>query len=234
MSSDRQKPVPDANHRCIIRRFSAKFFRKFATSAHVFGVFLNTFSYFTPTSPTPEIPAIPFQLSPNRRFRSPKHLRYCSVPPSGFTNRSIMLLSSKERCFFFFITTFYLESHLSFFQSLSSCISELNLQDEQLRILALILPGQEGRISDFIDRGYDTNEIIKCAKNSGIQPVIPPRKNRKIQCTYDEVLYKKCHLVKNTFLRLNHSWRGIATRYIKRLSSFVAFVNLACAMVGLN
>ena len=41
------------------------------------------------------------------------------------------------------------------------------------------------------DRGYDLDEIIECAKNSGIQPVIPPKKNRKIQRTYDENLYKK-------------------------------------------
>ena len=80
------------------------------------------------------------------------------------------------------------------------------------------------------DRGYDTDEIIECAKNSGIQPVIPSKKNRKIQRTYDENLYKKRHLVENAFLRLKRSWRGIATRYVKRLSSFVAFVHLACAM----
>ena len=80
------------------------------------------------------------------------------------------------------------------------------------------------------DRGYDTDEIIECAKNSGIQPIIPSKKNRKVQRTYDENLYKKRHLVKNAFLRLKPSWRGIATRYVKRLSSFVAFVHLACSM----
>ena len=47
------------------------------------------------------------------------------------------------------------------------------------------------------DRGYNTDEIIKCAKNSGIQPVIPPKKNRKVQRTYVENLYKKRHLVEN-------------------------------------
>ena len=45
------------------------------------------------------------------------------------------------------------------------------------------------------DRGYDTDEIIEYAKKSGIQPVIPPKKNRKIQRDYDEKLYKKRHLV---------------------------------------
>ena len=80
------------------------------------------------------------------------------------------------------------------------------------------------------DRGYDSDEIIECAKKSGIQPVIPPKKNQKVQRDYDEALYKKRHLVENAFLRLKRSWRGIATRYVKRLSSFVAFVHRACAM----
>ena len=80
------------------------------------------------------------------------------------------------------------------------------------------------------DRGYDSDEIIECAKNSCIQPVIPPKKNRKVQRKYDENLYKKRHLVENAFLRLKRSWRGIETCYVKRLSSFIAFVHLACAM----
>ena len=29
------------------------------------------------------------------------------------------------------------------------------------------------------DRGYDSDEIIECAKNSGIQPVIPPKRIEK-------------------------------------------------------
>jgi transposase len=29
------------------------------------------------------------------------------------------------------------------------------------------------------DRGYDSDKIIECAKNSGIQPVIPPKKESK-------------------------------------------------------
>ena len=80
------------------------------------------------------------------------------------------------------------------------------------------------------DRGYDSDEIIECAKNSGIQPVIPPKKNRKVQRKYDENLYKKRHLVENAFLCLKRSWRGIAIRHVKRLSLFVAFVHFACAM----
>ena len=80
------------------------------------------------------------------------------------------------------------------------------------------------------DRGYDSDEIVEYAKNSGIQPVIPPKKNRKVQRKYNKNLYKKRHLVENAFLRLKRSWRGIATRYVKRLSPFIAFIHLACTM----
>jgi transposase len=30
------------------------------------------------------------------------------------------------------------------------------------------------------DKGYDSDEIVNSAKNNGIEPVIPPRSNRKI------------------------------------------------------
>ena len=46
------------------------------------------------------------------------------------------------------------------------------------------------------DRGYDSDEIVEHAKNSGIQPIIPPKKNRKVQRKYDKNLYKKRHLSK--------------------------------------
>jgi IS5 family transposase len=35
------------------------------------------------------------------------------------------------------------------------------------------------------DKGYDSNKIIKQALDQGMEPVIPPRKNRKIQRPYD-------------------------------------------------
>jgi transposase len=49
--------------------------------------------------------------------------------------------------------------------------------------------------------------------------VIPPKKNRTTQRSYDEDLYKLRHLVENTFLHLKR-WRGIATRYAKNTASF--------------
>ncbi len=58
-------------------------------------------------------------------------------------------------------------------------------------------------------------------------PVIPPRKHRLVQRSYDKYLYKLRHLVENAVLRLK-GWRGIATRYAKRASSFLAIVQIRC------
>jgi transposase len=82
------------------------------------------------------------------------------------------------------------------------------------------------------DRGYDTDAILSQAQAQGIKPVIPPRKHRKIQRPYDQHLYKLRHLVENAFLHLKR-WRGIATRYAKRASSFLALVQIRCVVLWL-
>ena len=83
------------------------------------------------------------------------------------------------------------------------------------------------------DRGYDTDEIIEAAVNAAIKPVIPPKKNRKVQRDYDKDVYKLRHLVENAFLHLKR-WRGIATRYAKRSCSFLAAVQVRCISLWAN
>ena len=87
----------------------------------------------------------------------------------------------------------------------------------------------EGLSADYLlaDRGYDSNAILEQAKEQGMEAVIPPKKNRKIQREYDEELYKLRHLVENAFLHLKR-WRGIATRYAKNTASFLAAVQIRC------
>jgi transposase len=77
------------------------------------------------------------------------------------------------------------------------------------------------------DRGYDTNDIIAQAEQQGMEPVIPPKKNRNELRDYDEYLYKIRHLVENAFLHLKR-WRGIATRYAKNSASFLAAIHIRC------
>ena len=83
------------------------------------------------------------------------------------------------------------------------------------------------------DKGYDSDAIVAKAKEQGAQAVIPPRKNRKEPREYDKGLYQLRHLVENAFLHLKR-WRGIATRYVKNLSSFVAAVQIRCLALWLT
>ena len=77
------------------------------------------------------------------------------------------------------------------------------------------------------DRGYDTDAVLEKAKSQGIAAVIPPKRNRKVQRDYDKELYKIRHLVENAFLHLKQ-WRGIATRYAKNSTSFLAAIHIRC------
>ena len=75
------------------------------------------------------------------------------------------------------------------------------------------------------DKGYDSNEIVDAALSRGINPVIPPKRNRKEPRYYDQDLYKLRHLVENAFLHLKQ-WRAVATRYAKRSASFLAICQI--------
>ena len=80
------------------------------------------------------------------------------------------------------------------------------------------------------DRGYDTNDILAYAVSAGMEPVIPPKTNRKEQRNSDKYLYKLRHLVENCFLALKR-WRGIATRYAKTSDAFIAAVHVRCIAI---
>ena len=83
------------------------------------------------------------------------------------------------------------------------------------------------------DRGYDTDAIIQEATGRKIEVVIPPKKNRKVQREYNHVIYGYRHKIENTFLKLKR-WRGIATRYAKATSSYVASVQICCMFLWLR
>jgi transposase len=92
----------------------------------------------------------------------------------------------------------------------------------------------EGFSADYLfaDRGYDSDSIVDQARLQGMTPVIPPRKNRRVQRTYNKTLYKLRHLVENAFLKLKQ-WRGIAKRYAKTTASFLAAVQIRCLLLWL-
>ena len=83
------------------------------------------------------------------------------------------------------------------------------------------------------DQGYDTSKIISFAISTGMNIVIPPKKNRKEQRDYDRYLYKTRHLIENAFLWLKR-WREIVTRYAKNAASFLAAVQIRCIAIWLS
>ncbi len=94
------------------------------------------------------------------------------------------------------------------------------------------LPLMEGIAAECLlaDKAYDTNEIVAAAVDRGINPVIPPKSNRREKRDYDRALYKLRHLVENGFLKFKQ-WRGVATRYAKRTASYSAICQLRAVMV---
>jgi transposase len=93
----------------------------------------------------------------------------------------------------------------------------------------------EGLDADYLlaDKAYDTDAILQHCEQQGIEPVIPAKRNRKVQREHDAHLYRHRHLVENAFLWLKR-WRGIATRYAKNTASFLAAVQIRCLAIWAN
>ena len=73
--------------------------------------------------------------------------------------------------------------------------------------------------------------IMFARANMIMNIVIPAKRNRKQQREYDRYLYRLRHLVENAFLHLRR-WRGIATRYAKTTTSFLAAVKFVALLFG--
>jgi transposase len=84
------------------------------------------------------------------------------------------------------------------------------------------------------DKAYDARErVLDLLEKAGVQTVVPPKSNRIEQREYDQDMYKNRHLIENFFAKLKQ-FRGIATRYDKRASTFLGAIHLASAVIWLN
>src|SRR5258705_2400843 len=83
------------------------------------------------------------------------------------------------------------------------------------------------------DKAYDADPLIDTLTERGIDPVIPPKANRKNQRACDYPLYCERNLIERFFNKLKH-FRAIATRYDKLARNFLAGIQLACAIILLN
>jgi putative transposase len=83
------------------------------------------------------------------------------------------------------------------------------------------------------DRGYDADVLIAQSEALGANVVIPPKRNRKHQRSYDRELYKQSNRIERCFNKLKH-FRRFATRYCKTIQAFRSCTALACAWLHLK
>ena len=81
------------------------------------------------------------------------------------------------------------------------------------------------------NKGYDSDDIRNDLADRGIEPVIPPRSNRKIPLEYDREAYKRRNLIERCVNRLKQ-FRRIATRYEKTARAYLSMLSIAAASVG--
>jgi transposase len=83
------------------------------------------------------------------------------------------------------------------------------------------------------DKGYDSDEIRDDLADRGVEPVIPPRSNRKTMIDYDREAYKPRNLIERSFNRLKQ-FRRIATRYEKTARAYLSMMCIASTMLWIK
>src|SRR5947209_10336997 len=83
------------------------------------------------------------------------------------------------------------------------------------------------------DKGYDSDGIRNDLAERGIEPVIPPRSNRKTPIEYDREAYKRRNLIERCVNRLKQ-FRRIATRYEKTARAYLSMLCIAAAKLWIK
>ena len=83
------------------------------------------------------------------------------------------------------------------------------------------------------DKGYDSDDIRNDLADRGIEPVIPPRSNRKPPIEYDREAYKRRKLIERCVNRLKQ-FRRIATRYEKTARAYLSMLCIAAARLWIK
>jgi len=83
------------------------------------------------------------------------------------------------------------------------------------------------------DRAFDANWLRDALTEQGIEPVIPPKSNRRFPAEFDRDTYKWRHLIENFFGKLKE-YRGIAMRCCKTDTSYSAFIAIAATAIRLK
>ena len=83
------------------------------------------------------------------------------------------------------------------------------------------------------DKGYDADHLADTIVESGAEVVIPPKRNRKVQSSYDKHLSRERNAVER-FSCKRKQFRRVVTRYDKLLANLMGFVKLAGVAIRLK
>lgn len=83
------------------------------------------------------------------------------------------------------------------------------------------------------DRGYDADAIRSDVETRGGTPVIPTKRNRRVQIRIDGAIYALRNRIERAIGRLKNA-RRVATRYDKTATSYLGFIQLAAIRLWLT
>lgn len=85
----------------------------------------------------------------------------------------------------------------------------------------------------LMDRAYEGDPTRWLAESFGLEPVVPPKANRREPWQYDRQAYKGRNIVERCFNRMKH-YRKAATRYDKLDDTFLANLRLVLIAIHLK
>jgi putative transposase len=83
------------------------------------------------------------------------------------------------------------------------------------------------------DKGYDADHLVDKVTQTGAEAVIPTKRNRRVQRSYDIDLYKERNIIERFFNKLKQ-FRHIATRYDRSALNYLAMIKIACVRLWLR
>ena len=80
------------------------------------------------------------------------------------------------------------------------------------------------------DKAYDSAELREWLEDRGTKAVIPPKRHRRVKLDCDAIIYKQRNVVERMFCRFK-DWRRVATRYDRKIKTFMATIAIAATVI---
>jgi transposase len=80
------------------------------------------------------------------------------------------------------------------------------------------------------DKGYDSNDLRSWLASRGTRAIIPPKRHRKDKLDFDPAIYRQRNIIERMFCRLK-DWRRVATRFDRKIETFMAAIALAATVI---